>query len=284
MSQENQPVPSIALRVLQQLATETRGRLDAAELITHPGERGRAREAILSTFLREVLPTGFEITTGFVIDANGGQSLQQDVIVVRKDYHPVFRVGGINFFTVEAVAAVVEVKSNLSGSTIREALLNGASVKKLDRTAGGENYLVHGGAGGKRGPQVNPEVHEHQIFSAIVAGRSQVKAETLTTHILSHLRTQARRDWPNVIAVAGEVFVAYDSSPRSDQMNATGLRLQQPEMPNNVDSLIDVAYELWSFLRVAPLVDVKPGAYVDGSHSGLTFPLPEASAPPSTLG
>lgn len=282
MSPEAQPAPSIAQRVLQQLASEARGRLEAAESISHPGERGRAREVILSTFLREVLPTGFEIATGFVIDAAGGQSLQQDLIIVRKGYHPIFRVGGINFFTVEAVAAVVEVKSTLSGASIDEALLNSASVKVLDRTAEGTKYLVHGGAGGTRGPQADAEVHEHQIFSAIVAARSTVQPETLMRHILDHLGAQPRRNWPNVIVVAGEVFVAYESEPRSNQMKARGVRLQSPDMPRNVEPLIDLAYELWSFLRVAPLIDARPGAYIDGSYNGATAALPDA--PTSTSG
>ena len=112
------------------------------------GERGRARESILSVYLGEIIPTGFDIETGFVVDTRGGQSLQQDLIIVRRDYHPVFKIGGVNFFPVEAVAAVVEVKSTLSTRTLKDALRNGSSVKELDRTAAGSNYFVVGGAGG----------------------------------------------------------------------------------------------------------------------------------------
>jgi hypothetical protein len=36
-----------------------------------------------------------------------------------------------------------------------------------------------------------------------------------------------------------------------------------------VEPLVDLAVELWSFLRVAPLVDVAPFKYVRGSMTGV---------------
>src|SRR2546430_12863608 len=85
---------------------------------------------------------------------------------------PMFIAGGVRFFPVEAVAAVIEVKSNLTTQELRHALQNVISVKRLDRTRGGTNYMVAGGAGGLRDQRaLDAENHEHQIFSLIVAAR-----------------------------------------------------------------------------------------------------------------
>ena len=267
---------SIAQQVLESLAAETTARLNTADLISHPGERGRAREIILTEFLREIVPKAFDIETGFVIDTRGGQSLQQDLIIVRRDYHPVFKVGGINFFPVEGVAAVVEVKSGLSTATLVDALRNSASVKRLDRTASGNNYLVIGGPGGFPAHGLNPafvvdpDNHQHQIFSLIVAARIDVKMQTLVDRLADHISTEPRTTWPNFVSIAGAFSVGYNSGIRSDQMSSVSLRVFDPSMaPGNTDPLVDLAVELWSFLRVTPLVDVRPSQYVMGSQTGV---------------
>jgi hypothetical protein len=266
----------IAQRVLEALAVEASARLSTADLISHPGERGRARETILAQYLREIVPKGFDIETGFVIDTRGGQSLQQDLIIVRRDYHPLFKVGGVNFFPVEAVAAVIEVKSTLSTATLRDALRNAASVKELDRTASGSNYIVVGGAGGMPGPMLHPSFvidpsnHQHQVFSLIIGARVDVQMETLVDSLADQIALQPRTTWPNFISIAGAFSVGYNSGIKSDQMDAAGLRVFDPSMsPDNLDPLVDLAIELWSFLRVTPLVDVRPFQYVMGSQTGV---------------
>ncbi len=273
---------SIAQRVLESLAAEASARLATADLISHPGERGRAREGILGAYLREIVPTGFGIETGFVIDSAGRQSRQQDLIIVRRDYHPVFKVGGVNFFPVEAIAAVIEVKSTLSAQTLEDALRNGSSVKELDRTASGKNYLVIGGAGGMPAPMlvgdlglVDPNNHQHQVFTLIVAARAGAQWQTLVGRLADHLAAQPQTAWPNFISVAGAFSIGYNSGIRSDQMNAVGLRVFEPSMAeDNLEPLVDLAVELWSFLRVTPLVDIRPFNYVPGSMTGVNVDIP----------
>lgn len=255
--------------ILAAQAAEARARLDAANLITHPGERGRAREKALKRFLREIAPRGFDVDTGFVIDSNGGQSRQQDLVFVRRDYHPVFRVSGIPFFPVESVAAVVEVKSMLNSQTLNDALDNGASVKRLDRTGGGDNYLLVGGAGGAPQGAVDPTRHEHQVFTMVVAGDS-VGHAALANGVQRYIAGIPRETWPNMISVAGKFSIAYQPPDvtdgiRSNQMEGIGLRVSSMDDPRNAEPLVDIAEQLWSFLRVSPLIDVRPSRYIRGA-------------------
>lgn len=265
-------------RILGAHAAEARARLASAGVITHPGELGRAREQTLRRFLREIAPRGFDVETGFVIDSHGNQSRQQDLVFVRRDYHPVFRSGSARFFPIEAIAAVVEVKSKLRSDTLADALRNSASVKRLDRTGGGGNYRVLGGFGGAPAGEVDPERHDHQVFSVIVAAEA-VAVDTLIPVIQEHLAREPRRAWPNMIAVAGAWSLTYQppdlgTGIRSDQMNGVALRVSEARDPRNVDPLADVAEQLWSFLRVSPLIDVRPSRYITGSWwPNAIFPL-----------
>lgn len=253
-----------------------------AALISHPAERGRAREEVLRQYLAEIVPSGFDVATGFIIDVHGKQSRQQDLIIVRRDYHPKFQVGGAQFYPVEAVAAVVEVKSTLTKATLTDAIDNAASVKRLDRTGGGENYVVIGGAGGVRGPDVQKDYDDHQIMSMIVAADSDVSWEAAHRTFDESLRESPRSVWPNSVAAAGKFYLSYevpDEHPRTHTHVATGVRVYLPESETNVEPLVDVAGDLWSWLRVAPLIDVKPLRYVASSDTARRGPAPDAPPP-----
>jgi hypothetical protein len=116
------PIPgivSLAQEILENRADETARRLDAAKVIRHNGERGRARETAVSDYLRGFLAESFKVGTGFVIDSMGERSRQQDLVIRRDDYHPVFDQGGVKHYPVESVACTVEVKSRLDTAQLK---------------------------------------------------------------------------------------------------------------------------------------------------------------------
>ena len=219
------------------------------------------------------MPLGFDVSTGFIVDAYGTQSRQQDIVLVRRDYHPIFRIGGVNFFTAESVAATVEVKSALTNATLRDALDNVRSVKALDRTAGGSNYVIAGGAaGGLRGQQVDQDIHEHQILSLIVPGSTTMQpVSAVETHWVEN-GAMPRRQWPNLICVADSWALSYythiEQMHAVDPMEAShfgvtfGPSWDDPEVSSHTLPLVELAWVLWDFLRVSPLIDVAPSRYV----------------------
>src|SRR5215472_8229321 len=139
------PAPLVS-EILQSLNREVINQLDLAGAIEHPGENGRAREQIITSYLHRMVPREFGIDTGFVFDACGNISRQIDVVIYRIGYHPVFEIGGIKHFMVESVVAVLENKASIgSRDKLQSAPDNTKSVKTLDRTNGGTNYLVGGG-------------------------------------------------------------------------------------------------------------------------------------------
>lgn len=282
-------IPAVKLsdEIVRGMAEETLGQLRACSLISHPGERGRGRENALQAFFRRLVPPGFDVGSGFVIDQTGKQSRQQDIVIYRRDYHPVLSVQGVNLFMVEAVAAVVEVKSKLDSRELRGALTNSNSVKQLDRTGEGANYIVVGGAGGQRQANLvlNPGNHDHQIFSMIVASEASLP-RSLVPVIQKHLASSPRAHWVNMVVVANAWTLAYQlpeqlrsSMPRTNNMLAAGLRISEKAHEGNVEPLVDAAEQLWSFLRVTPLIDVRPARYFHGSsHVSKVYPLFEVES------
>ena len=116
--------PDPLLSVVRALHTEVVQQLDLVQQIKHPGEAGRAREDIIRRFLRRFVPAGIGIDTGFVVDMHGGISKQIDIVLYRNDYHPVLEIGGVKYFLVESVEAVIQVKAVLDSHAKLEAALD----------------------------------------------------------------------------------------------------------------------------------------------------------------
>lgn len=124
--------------------------------IPHPGEKGRGREDVVRSFLRDYLPKRFDVGSGFVVDATGGVSRQIDVVLYDRLSAPVFPVTeSQRFFPAECVAGAVSIKSTLDRRSLVDAVENLISVAKLNRFASGRPEVVFGGV---------PSPFEHSAF------------------------------------------------------------------------------------------------------------------------
>src|SRR5664280_3545059 len=88
--------PRVLPAILEALNSQVVSELELAASITHPGESGRAREQIVTRFLTRLLPDGYGVSTGFVVDALGGISRQVDLVVYRTGYHPILELSLIH--------------------------------------------------------------------------------------------------------------------------------------------------------------------------------------------
>lgn len=96
-------------------------------LITHWGEDGRYKEAILKNIIRRFLPEKYSIGTGFVIkqtDIRGEHlSSRQIDLIIYDDASPIlFKEGDFIILTPDAVRGIIEVKANLQNQGIAEVL------------------------------------------------------------------------------------------------------------------------------------------------------------------
>lgn len=137
---------SLFLHLQRQLA----GKLETArKVIDHPGIKGGTAEAGWIGMLEEYLPKRYCVASGFVIDSDGGQSRQLDLVLYDRQYSPfLFNQDGALFVPAESVYAVFEVKQDLSKEHIVDASEKAASVRNLHRTSVG---ITH--AGGRFEPR-----------------------------------------------------------------------------------------------------------------------------------
>ncbi len=249
--------------ILESLNRDVLNQLDLANAITHPAENGRAREQILAVFFARLLPHSYNISTGFVIDAVGGISKQIDLIIYRNDYCPIFNIGGIKYFPVESVAVIIENKSSITSTDrLHQALENIKSVKVLDRTNQGKNYLI----GFKQGEPVDPNNFQHQVFGAILTEQSLSK-ETLRQELFRFMQSTPRNNWINFYADVRNLSATYLETITPPvavaiPSKAQYLGITDSAAENFVPPLIELAHEVMNFLRVAPLIDYKPSDYL----------------------
>ena len=109
--------------------------------LIHPGEFGTYREKIIKSLLQPFLPSRLDIGSGFIITAKDNISTQCDIVIYDKASTPVIETEEQRFFPVECVVGVIEVKSNLTKSTLKEALIKLTKIKKLKSDIGECPYI-----------------------------------------------------------------------------------------------------------------------------------------------
>ena len=104
--------------------------------LSHAGLKGASNEDVVKSFLKQYLPRNLEISSGMVVDSNGGISRQMDIIIHDAAKTPIFfQSSEIRVIPVECVYAVIEVKAFLDKSELEKSFENMKSVKSLEKVA-----------------------------------------------------------------------------------------------------------------------------------------------------
>jgi hypothetical protein len=103
--------------------------------LNHSLEKGMHREYFVSEVLLPLLPHQFGITSGIIIDKNGRQSNQLDIIVFdKRKLPPLMMRDGAGVVPLDSALIVIEVKSKLTTTEIATCL---SSAVKLNPTFSG---------------------------------------------------------------------------------------------------------------------------------------------------
>lgn len=82
--------------------------------VDHGGEKGAFREFFMKELIRPYIPEHFGVSSGIVVDANGCQSKQSDIVIYdRRLLPPIMLAGESGTFPIDSVLVVLEVKSTL---------------------------------------------------------------------------------------------------------------------------------------------------------------------------
>jgi hypothetical protein len=184
---------------------------ELAKEIDHTLSSGESREYALATMLRAHLPRRVGVDRGFVIDAHGNTSKQQDIIIFDRTVGTVFEVGHTKYYPCESVIAVGEVKANItSTANLIKALDNIRSVKQLDRSNNGTNRPVTGPGYSIELFTFEPsKIHRDQIFGFIFTSDS-LATDTLIESLKEFNRNNPRQVWPNLFCDFKRILISYE--------------------------------------------------------------------------
>lgn len=130
LPQEHRPAPARLKEWFDKLDLTLWAEAGVAGLLEHSTSVGTAREFFINRLLNSILPSSLHIGTGKIIDAEGNESKQIDVVVYDPRF-PMLQTGGIGLYFAEGVIAVIEVKSTLTITELENALDNCYSVMRL---------------------------------------------------------------------------------------------------------------------------------------------------------
>ncbi len=104
------------------------------DFASHRLSAGENREDIVEKFLIDHLPRKFGVSSGMVISHDGTFSNQADLLVVDAlNNSPLYATTRNQLWPVEAIYALVEVKTSLNPSDLSDAIAKGRRFKTLNR-------------------------------------------------------------------------------------------------------------------------------------------------------
>jgi hypothetical protein len=180
--------------------------------VFHRLKSGEARENALRKILEKYLPQRVGLDSGFVIDAQGRESKQIDVVIYDKTNATVFDINGIKYFPCEVVIAVGEVKSDIdSKKDLEDALNKIRSVKELDRSNQGKNLIVTGPGISLKGLKFDPLTqYRDQIFGFIFT-RTSISKDSVIEILQEFNSKYERRLWINIFCAYKNFLISYES-------------------------------------------------------------------------
>lgn len=119
----------------QNMANALNDEKEASKIFPNPSDSGSTREKIFKQFLETHLPKRCDIISGgFLINSNGSESKQIDIIVTNDltlQFKKFASNGGKAFCTIEGCYAAIAVKSELTEQRLVQSLDEFASIPKM---------------------------------------------------------------------------------------------------------------------------------------------------------
>lgn len=99
--------------------------------LIHPGEYGMYKEKAFRQLLKLFLSRDFSVSDGFVITANDTCSTQCDIVIYDSSTAPLIQSNLTQFFPIEIVRGICEIKSTLDKKAFKEALIKLSKIKAM---------------------------------------------------------------------------------------------------------------------------------------------------------
>jgi len=169
----------------------------------HSAEKGIEVENILKSFLNSHLPHRFCAGSGIIIDNDNTISKQTDVIIYDVFSSPIYRYAeNAQIIPADTVASVIEVKTCLNKSEIKDGYEKIASCKQLKKRPFSQLDQKSTGS----------ELATVGTFGVIFGFDSDTSLETLADNIGELNKDYESRLWPDMVVVLDKGILSYGIS------------------------------------------------------------------------
>lgn len=160
--------------------------------VPHYGEAGEEVEQILIEFLNNYLPKRFRASSGFILDSNNQISKQCDVIVYDHLLSPVYRASNNALILPNHhVAAVLEVKSKLNKSQLKDSLDKIQIAKSLNKPEPTDFDL----------PSTGSPLKTYKTLGIVFAFDSETTLETIGDNLAEMHKSVDSNQWIDFVIV-----------------------------------------------------------------------------------
>jgi len=218
------------------------------EEIDHPVEKGGFREYFISQLVRPLIPVHFGIGNGIIIDKNGKQSPQIDVLIYdKRRLQPIFEADNRGIYPVDSIMAVVEIKTKLTATEL--AKLEKTALAFLPGVAPNSLHIETPGTIPNPADPAHP-ITKYPLYS--IFSYTSDAAQDEGTRIKKHCN---RISWPGfrLIGVADKSLWSYnDVTGNFDDLLVGGrnfiityLHMLLSELENTAKSRGDFGLQYW---------------------------------------
>lgn len=185
------------------LSADLQSALESSGVNPDPGSKGGIREERLRQALGLHLPSRYEMSLGgVVVNAEGETSSPQDIVITDGLVARPFMFGN-QIHPIEAVCAVIEVKSAYSKSDLTHGVEQVASVKRLLRKRLWRKHELD---------RIEAGDPEPSLFGAVFCYRMNSRADTITKTFLNACLTNEPGDRPDTLCVLNEFTTQWRSN------------------------------------------------------------------------
>ena len=232
--------------------------------ISHPGDKGTSREDLLKNFLvdNDYLPKKYGVSKGssYVISSSGHKSAQVDLLIYDIMNCPkLLTLNDIQFFPVESVYGIIEVKSNLdSKKTLFDALEKIASYKKIPF----EKKAAY-----KYG-SFKVETSASHGFGIIFAYDATLKWKTIFEYLEEFQDKVNKNEWPNLVCILNQGMIMQSNTERSI-LSSNGIEKSEKNalmgIPSGYGNLLNFYLMLMDLLvnSYLPTMNISEYASID---------------------
>lgn len=238
------------------------------DFATHHLSAGENREHLVARFLEEHLPKKFGISSGLIISHDGLFSNQADLVVVDQSNNaPLYGTARNKLWPVEAVYALIEVKTSLTPSDMSDAIEKGRRFKTLPR-----HFCISG------------QVQQTTDSLFVIWAFDAPSPEKVKANLIKSLAKLQRSEQPDLIVVPDSLVAQAGNYLEIVRIGKPGSQYRQEiesKHGKNLETLLPEIVEVNNFGENALLAWY---VWFDSwlRHAGVRLTDPLAYLPPNT--